>query len=150
MTDAVKRWWESLDDDAREALRALDDPRRDDVALAWDEERGAFEALPIEVVGRFVDPEDARDDALARQQLLEYVNAHPELEFFLRERRFHICRAHAAARSVLRSGVIPAGFECPLRERSCPFERALAQGEGSVTLALRAKPPPARVPDAME
>ncbi|RZO61012.1 MAG: hypothetical protein EVA89_12555 [Sandaracinaceae bacterium] len=88
MTDAVKRWWESLDDDAREALRALDDPRRDDVALAWDEERRAFEALPIEVVGRFVDPEDARDDALARQQLLEYVNAHPELEFFLRERRF--------------------------------------------------------------
>jgi len=69
MTDAVKRWWESLDDDAREALSALDDPRRDDVALAWDEERGAFEALPIEVVGRFVDPEDARDDALARQQL---------------------------------------------------------------------------------
>ena len=43
------------------------------------------------------------DDGLARRQLLEYINSHEEIQFFLTARSFHICRAHSGARACLRS-----------------------------------------------
>jgi hypothetical protein len=65
-----------------------------------------------------------------RQDLIEYLNAHPEIDFFLGERRFHICRAHAEARRVLATGGIPHDFACPLQRRACPFARALSGQPG--------------------
>jgi hypothetical protein len=79
---------------------------------------------PLTLIGEPVDAELAHDTALWTTSLIEYVNSHEEVGFYLQERRFHICRAHAAARRVVCTGVIPAGFECPVRAAACPFAAA--------------------------
>lgn len=81
---------------------------------------------PLALIGAPVDAELAHDDALWTAQLVEYINGHEEVGFYLQERRFHICRAHAAARRVVGTGVIPAGFACPRRAADCPLAAAAA------------------------
>lgn len=121
---------------ARAALRSwratLPAPARVGLALrSWRDQ-------PLTLIGAPVDAEVAHDDALARTSLLEYINSHEEVGFYLQERYFHICRAHAAARRVVRAGVIPAGFVCPRRASSCPFAAAAAMVPGqAVRLRIR-------------
>jgi len=81
---------------------------------------------PIALLGVASDPELAHEEAQWTRQLGEYINGHEEIGFFLQERRFHICRAHAAARRVIATGVIPAGFVCPRAAAGCPFAGAAA------------------------
>ena len=81
---------------------------------------------PIILVGIAVDPEAERDHALWTAQLREYVNSHEEIGFFLQERQFQICRAHAVARDVIETGLIATGFRCPRQRTTCPFARASA------------------------
>lgn len=131
----VEAWWRSLDTSARAAVRLLCDTRQDDLGLVGDE--AGWRELPIEIRGRFVDPEDAVDASRWRREFIEYINAHPEKGFFLRERTFHICSAHADARRVLADGVIPADFVCPRRDAACPFESALRDGEGAIVFEAR-------------
>ena len=75
-------------------------------------------------MGQQIDAETERENRLWTQQLAEYVNAHEEVGFFLQERHFHICRAHAAARAVIERGTIPAGFSCPRTAADCPLASA--------------------------
>jgi hypothetical protein len=130
------RWWSALDDTARHAVRALTDRRLDTIALAPIE--GEWHELSIELRGRVVDPEDAREDDTWCDDLIEYINGHPEVAFHLEERRFHICRAHRAARDVISTGRVPARFTCPAANDRCPFKEAssLASGRPLVLTAI--------------
>lgn len=116
----VESWWKSLDSSAKRSLR------------------GRELNAAIELRGRFLDPEDAVENEMWRLDLIEYINNHPELRFHLEERKFHICRAHAVAREVIRTGVVPGAFVCPVRNAACPFEAASKLGDGRpLVLAAR-------------
>jgi len=115
----VERWWRALDENVRAELGA---PWSDN-SEHWDQDVAVL-------VGHFVDPEDRRDERLARRELTEYIN-NRTVGFFLSDRTFHIgCRAHQHARAALSSGHLPAGFRCPLGRRSCPMLAALARAGG--------------------
>lgn len=128
------RWWSDLDESSRNAVRALVDRRLDSFSTNED---GEWHELSIELRGRFVDPMDAREDDTWCDDLIEYINAHPEVGFHLEERRFHICRAHRAARDVIAAGRVPAEFECPVADDRCPFQRASSVA-GGCTIVLAA------------
>ena len=106
---ALRQWRATLPADARAGL----------ALPSWRDQ-------PLVLIGAPVDAALAHDAALWTAQLVEYINSHEEVGFYLQERRFHICRAHAAARRVVRAGVIPAGFACPRRAADCPFAAAAA------------------------
>src|SRR5689334_2088712 len=109
----------SLDRLARIALRGwirtLPRATRTDLRLtSWRDQ-------PLELVAMPVDAEAATEHEAWTDQLREYIDGHEEIGFFLQERRFHICRAHPAARRVIATGTIPAGFTCPRAHAACPF-----------------------------
>lgn len=71
---------------------------------------------------------DEHDDVEQRDDWrnhFEYFLEHDGVGFFAEETRvFHICRRHAAARDVVRSGILRPGFQCPLgRAGACPMQR---------------------------
>lgn len=86
----------------------------------------SWRSHPVTLIAVAVDSEQARDAELWTTELIEYINSHEEAGFYLQERRFHICRAHAAARRVIHTGVIPAAFACPRGEPRCPYAGAAA------------------------
>ncbi|MEM1030925.1 MAG: hypothetical protein AAF928_04235 [Myxococcota bacterium] len=136
-------WWRRLSHEAQLEFVQCWDARTDDTAFHGVSRDGDIEwhELPIELRGRLVDDENRVDDRLARQQLLEFVNNQEEVQFFLVDRQFHICRQHPGARACLRSGLIPKGFRC---ERSnagdCPMMQILEAADGrSVELHPRIK-----------
>lgn len=133
MADA---WWADLDEVSRRAISALCDDRLDDITITrhGDEWCG----LTIELRGRFVDPEDVRDDEMWCEDLIEYINNRPEMRFHLEERELHICRAHPIAREVVRAGLVPSAFVCPAGSAACPFETASELG-GHRPLLLTAR-----------
>jgi hypothetical protein len=93
----------------------------------------------VTLVAHPVDGELEREHRMWTRDLRDYVNSHEEVGFFLQERRYHICRAHAAARTVIATGTISAAFQCPLRDRACPFAGASERAGGAVLhLGLRA------------
>ena len=87
--------------------------------------------------GRRRIPSFEREHAAWTHQLVEYINSHEEVEFHLKERTFHICRAHAEARRVIATGRIAADFACPVGAAACPFAAAAALVPGQ---AIRLKP----------
>lgn len=125
-------WWETLHPEAQLEFIQCWDQRSDDTALHGISRDGAIEwhPLPIELHGRIVDDDHRIDDGLARRQLLEYINGHEEIQFFLTARSFHICRAHPGARVCLRSGVIPKDFHCEQHHPDCPMRAILAHAGG--------------------
>ena len=137
----VEGWWAELSGEEREEFDALWDVRGEDTAYVALVEAGrtTWQEVPVELRGRLLDPADAHDEALWKEQLLEYVNGHPEIRFFMAEGSFHICRAHAAARRVMMSGLIPARFVCPVGDEGCPLERASRCASGRA-IALEAGP----------
>ncbi|MFK7987058.1 MAG: hypothetical protein AB8I08_13620 [Sandaracinaceae bacterium] len=130
----VEDWWSRLDPAIERELTELTAPEWDDVTLQRVGAR--WEALPLRVVAQFADPEDERDHERAIRDLTEYINGHPNRPFYLRQRTFHICRAHARARRVIAEGWIPAGFRCPIACAACPFVSALSTHPGKA-LRLR-------------
>lgn len=108
--DVVVAWWRSLDESARRELGAV-------------RSRPGAQEPELVLAGRPVDPLEQAENEQWTAQLCEYVNSH-DVPFFLEEQRFHICRAHAAARKVAETGVLPADFSCPLRQSTCPFDAA--------------------------
>lgn len=114
--EGIDRWWNELDAASRVELASFED--------------SSFEELPLELYGHFVDPEDAREDEMWHLDLIEYLNAHPDIDFFLEGQTFHVCRAHREARRVLQDGRIAYNFSCPFARSACPFARALALRPG--------------------
>lgn len=125
----VGAWWTALSDDARADLERMCDPG------------ATCEEPPIRLVGRLVDEETRRETRLARQQLFDYIANHEEIQFFLRDVEHHICRAHPAARRVIRTGFLPATFRCPVGSGSCPMRRIVdAAGGKSVAMTAETRP----------
>ncbi|HEY8505756.1 MAG TPA: hypothetical protein VIL46_14320 [Gemmataceae bacterium] len=128
---AVQRWWASLPEAERQEVASLWDERREvyffapqanDAGRADD-----WEQVPAVAGGRFV----PHDDSVRMEEWLEdwqeYVSGHEELVLLPRVvvvfRTFHICRAEPAAREVVASGLLPAGFRCPAAAEDCPMRR---------------------------
>jgi len=124
---ALARWQRTLPRATRASLRAT----------TWPDP-------PIALVGIPVDPETARENTEWTAQLREYVTNHDDVSFFLHEHVGGICRAHARARQVIATGVIPVRFACPRGERACPFATASALVPGKAIVlvdALRRRAP---------
>lgn len=138
----IEAWWDRLDDGARAEFEQLYDERAEDTAFYATVADGKTEwhELPIELHGMYVDPENAPETAMWKQELCEFIS-NTGVQFFLVERTFHICRAHPQARRVLAAGVVPAEFACPFAEAACPFSQALAgrPGHAIVLLPRRAR-----------
>jgi hypothetical protein len=132
------RWWATLSEDARLEFVQMWDARTDDTALCGTSDNGSitWHEVPIELRGALIDEENDREHKQAKSQLLEYISNHEDIQFFLLEKRFHICRAHTAARDVIRGGMLRADFECPVDEASCPM-RAILNACPGRSIALR-------------
>jgi len=140
---AAEQWWEELSARTRADFSLMWDQRAEDSALYGfvDGDELVWRELPLELVGEFIEPDSApfSHDEL-QQQLLEFVNNHEEIEFFIVERKFHICRAHAAARQIVVDGILPADFSCPLSSGDCPMRRLLELEPGkSLRFVVRPK-----------
>ncbi|MEM9187750.1 MAG: hypothetical protein AAGF12_01140 [Myxococcota bacterium] len=120
------------------------DPCAEDLSFASGED--GWEGLPLILHGHQVDSEDVADDELMHRDLLEFILNHEEIQFFLVDREFHICRRHSAARSILRRRLIPGGFRCPVEGEGCPFGviSKAARGAG-IRIRLRVLPNNPRV-----
>lgn len=147
-------WWQTLSDSARREFELLWDERNDDTSLyATTGGDGAltWHQLPITVRGLIV--EGRRPDHSFDEDLYDFLVNHPEGVVLLAGRTFHICRAHPAARDVLRAGFLPCDFRCPFDDANCPMKALLAAAGGkNVALqrspltpvpARRSPPPPA-------
>ena len=136
----AEAWGSLLPDTARRDFTGMWDQRAEDTAWAGylDGEHPVWQELPIELVGELTDDDANFEHEELKQSLLEYINNHEEVQFFLVERSFHICRAHAAARKVLRQGYLPAGFTCPLGDSDCPM-RAILLYAGGKSVVIRAR-----------
>lgn len=109
----VSRWWGSLSAEERAECRAL-----------W-QETAAQGRAPVLVQLEVVEADDETEQHDDWRNHFEYFLEHDGVGFFAEEPRvFHICRRHAAARAVVRTGILPAGFSCPLRRAgACPLRQ---------------------------
>lgn len=139
---------------------ALCDPRADACSYhraPRQDGSSAWYGVNIRVRGRFVDatqegaqgPEADRDErrdadygggqGASFVDFYEYLVNH---EISLSDTRtYHICTRHEAAAEVVRAGMIPATFACPLGRADCPMRRLLAVEPGrSLRLEVDAAP----------
>lgn len=131
--EAARWWWalpDALQDELIERWAAIPlagSPERPE-EVAW------LEASPID------DDRDGPDDPGGwNRDLYEHIVGRPIVGFFLDRRVFHIgCTAHPAARALLRTGRIPAGFRCPLARGACPT-RLLIEAVGGRDVQLRCR-----------
>ncbi len=130
--DSAILWWRTLSLGSKMEFVRMWDARAENCAYYGyvEGERLVWQELPIELRGRFVDEEALVEHDEYKRQLLEYVNNHEEVQFFLTERSFHICRSHKKARDCIANGLIPASFVCPLSSKECPLLHVLAQRPG--------------------
>jgi hypothetical protein len=120
-------WWRTIDAESQaEFLQAFDSraDRTDFYGLVEDG-KIRWHELPIELRGALSDDENDVEHRQFKQQLLEYISKHEDVQFFLVDRKLHICRAHPAARAAIQSGVIPAAFVCPLADADCPMRHII-------------------------
>ncbi len=103
---ALRQWRATLPTDARVGL----------ALPSWRDQ-------PLVLIGAPVDAALADDAALWTAQLVEYINSHEEVGFYLQERRFHICRAHAAARRGRARRRHPGGLRVPAPRRRVSVRR---------------------------
>jgi hypothetical protein len=110
----IRKWWRALPWRERHAMRPCEG------------------RAPRGVTARFVEDSGTDDEGL---DFYEYLVNH---DIVLDDgRRFHICSAHPQARQVLASGLLPAGFRCPIGRDECPMRAILAVSPGRhVRLAL--------------
>jgi hypothetical protein len=135
---AVQRWWSGLGDAERQEMAGLWDERREVCFFAPQRDEAGnpdgWEQVPAVVGGRFV----PHDDSVRMEEWLEdwqeYLLGHEEVVLLPRVvvvfRTFHICQAQPAARAVTDSGLLPAGFRCPVGDAGCPMRRVQAVAPG--------------------
>ncbi len=131
---AVERWWSALAvEERREATAAWDSRREVRFFEPQADDKGhldEWEQVPEVLGGRFV----PHDDSVRMHEWLddwvEYLEGHEEVILLPRVvmvyRTFHICQAEPAARAVAASGLLPAGFVCPVAASECPMRRVQA------------------------
>lgn len=112
-------WWKGLSADDRRSLLAPCDRRAPQQARRR-----------LHVVGSFGDADVDAEERAFPIDLYEYLVNH---EIYLSDDpgpTYHICTRHPAAARVVRAGLVPATFSCPLRRQECPMRRVLALGGG--------------------
>lgn len=123
----AKQWWATLSKKMQKEFLLFCDEKSDDTSYFGTVEEGAlvWHELPIELKGRLIDPLEVREHKALKEELIEYVNNHEDVQFFVVEKKFHICRSHPAAAMAIKSGRIKADFRCPLNDNSCLMRRML-------------------------
>lgn len=136
-------WWSTLNEAAQAEFEQMWDARSEDTALYGTCEDGniAWHELPIELKGALIDEENDREHRELKHQLLEYISNHEDVQFFLVDRKFHICRSHEGARSVIRCGELASSFVCPVEASACPMMAILGASGGK---AVKLSPAVAR------
>jgi hypothetical protein len=131
-------WWEGLSNEEQGELHWLCHREQVRIARTVSKEGGVlrWEKLPIWLEGKAMEQAEIEDEQLAFQTLYEFITNHEDIQFFLAERHFHICRSHFQAREVLRKGVLPVDFACPLRDRNCPM-RAIGDAAGKTSVVFQ-------------
>ncbi len=108
---------------------SLTDAQRAECRTLW-RETAAQRRSPVLVQLEVLEVDDDAERREDWKNHLEYFLEHDGIGFFADEPRlFHICRRHTAARAVVRSGILPPGFDCPLgRAGACPMRHVGASG----------------------
>jgi hypothetical protein len=126
----IDRWWAALPVEVQSECARLCDPRSEDTAWSGAGATLEWHELPIQLKGRLVDEETRRETRMYKQELFDYIVNHEEVQFFLEERKFHICHNDPVARAILESGFLPASFRCPLERGDCPMRTVLKAARG--------------------
>jgi hypothetical protein len=122
----VGRWWQELDFFSRRQVFQL---WADCVAM------NEGQRIIACVEGEFVEADEIPENGVWHNDFYEYLVNHEE--FFVQERKFHVCTRHPLARAAIEAGRIPRGFTCGLEENACPMKRILMAAPGkSVRLKL--------------
>lgn len=130
----ARAWWKRLAPRAREEFISLWDERSEETSLAGEVQRDGsvvWHAIPLEVRGLIV--EGRKSSRRARRwnaDQYEYLVNHPEAVMVLAGRALHVCRAHPAARAVLKRGVLERCFDCPVGRSDCPMTKLLQASRG--------------------
>lgn len=110
----ITSWWEELEAEEQEVI-----------AILYDE-KPLDEGFSIELCADFIDEdEDIENEIWTVGGLYQYLVNH---EIYLKDFSLHvggICSAHKEAIRVGKSGIIPAGFQCPLKDSDCPMKKLL-------------------------
>ncbi|MEO1412596.1 MAG: hypothetical protein AAFW73_22090 [Bacteroidota bacterium] len=116
----VESWWQKLPPDNRAELQDL-----------YDETPADGERLvPIYLCGRFVEQERVdRQEVFWVNHFYDYLINH-ELIVDQRPQVGGICSAQVEAVRVIRTGLIPTDFRCPLGGKACLMLRLLARRPG--------------------
>ncbi len=116
----VKNWWQKLSHENRIVLQDLyDENAPDDDQL-----------VPLHLCGRFVEQEKVNsNDVFWVNHFYDYLVNHQvviEQKYFVGG----ICSAQKAAVRVIRRGIIPANFRCPLGGKNCLMVQLLDERPG--------------------
>jgi|JI10StandDraft_1071094.scaffolds.fasta_scaffold136677_3 hypothetical protein len=130
----ARAWWKRLSPRAREEFIALWDERSEETSLAGEVQSDGsvvWHAVPLEVRGLIVEGrKSSRRSRRWNADHYEYLVNHPEAVMVLAGRSLHVCRAHPAARAVLKRGVLEGCFDCPLGRGDCPMTKLLEVSRG--------------------
>ena len=130
----ARAWWKCLSPRARDEFIALWDDRSEETSLAGEVQADGsvvWRAVPLELRGLIVEGrKSSRRGRKWNDDYYEYLVNHPEAVMVLAGRALHVCRAHPAAREVLKRGVLEACFTCPLGRGECPMTKLLEVSRG--------------------
>jgi hypothetical protein len=121
--DLVQGWWQKLPEDTRSEVATLWDKRQDECFFGVTSQEPDT-AAPKVIGGRFVPRDDAAGWAEWHEEYFKYLLNHPEITIHIPHviRTFFIgCSHHAAVRTILESGRVPADFRCLIGSSECPF-----------------------------
>ncbi len=140
----IWRWWVSLRDDQRRAVRRACDPRHERFSLVYEEAAsgGAYRWYRM----RFVRGEvllrelkiDVTEEAEDRAALGEYLENHDgQIGTWIAPppRTYYTCSTHVA-RKIRTLGCVPASFVCPLGSMKCPFKLHVAGAAAAAGFAM--------------
>ena len=123
-----------MTDDARLTLSSHWEPEADDCrfSLYFREDQSEWRKLPFDALTvEGVDTGDWEE----KRDFFEYAVNRELLVQDSQGRTKHVCRAHVAARQILKEGVIPGEFVCPVMNTECPM-RAIVEMAGGRSVRL--------------
>ena len=125
----VETWWGSLTDEARRTLTCQWEPEADECrfSLYFREDESEWRKLSFEALA---EEEEEADDWEQKRDFFEYAVNHELLFKDHQGRTTHVCRAHKAARQLIKEGKIPANFVCPVNDQACPMREIVKMAGG--------------------
>lgn len=105
--DEAREWWQRLSQEEQRAVRGA--------------------AGRARLLVRFVEPDSMAE---LEEDIADINEYRRENGLMWREKTFHVCVAHPAARDVVRCGHLRASFTCPLANAACPMRVILDDAPG--------------------